>query len=168
METIFKLQFSFFKETICLAKGLSIWHGMTLLDNIKQIRYLKFRTFLVRFIHILIIHIAHWHICAAVKFVRDKYRRSHLEVLGNTCFPYFRSSRPDVFCKKGIVKNFAKLTGKQLCQSLFFNKIWNVFFPVNFAKFLGAPVFIKRLWWLFVLFEETDLVSKVGGRYVVH
>ena len=74
----------------------------------------------------------------------------------------------DVFCKKGIVKNFAKLTGKQLCQSLFFNKIWHVFFPVNFAKFLGAPVFIKRLWWLFVLFEEIDLVSKVGGRYVVH
>ena len=34
-----------------------------------------------------------------------------------------RSSRPDVFCKKGVLKNFAKLTEKHLCQSLFFNKV---------------------------------------------
>ena len=33
-----------------------------------------------------------------------------------------RSSRPDVFCKKGVLKNFAKFTGKHLCQSLFLNK----------------------------------------------
>ena len=30
-----------------------------------------------------------------------------------------RSSRPEVFCKKGVLKNFAKFTGKRLCQSLF-------------------------------------------------
>ena len=34
-----------------------------------------------------------------------------------------RSSRPDVFCKKGVLKNFAKFTGKHLCQSLFFNRV---------------------------------------------
>ena len=28
----------------------------------------------------------------------------------------------EVFCKKGVLKNFAKFTGKQLCQSLFSNK----------------------------------------------
>ena len=28
-----------------------------------------------------------------------------------------------VFCKKGILRNFAKLTGKHLCHSLFFNKV---------------------------------------------
>ena len=28
-----------------------------------------------------------------------------------------------VFCKKGILRNFAKLTGKHLCQSLFFNRV---------------------------------------------
>ena len=35
----------------------------------------------------------------------------------------FRSSLPEVFYKKGVLKNFAKFTGKQLCQtgqSLFF------------------------------------------------
>ena len=28
-----------------------------------------------------------------------------------------------MFCKKGVLKNFTKFTGKHLCQSLFFNKV---------------------------------------------
>ena len=35
----------------------------------------------------------------------------------------YRSSRPEVFCKKCVLRNFAKFTGKQLCQSFFFNKV---------------------------------------------
>ena len=34
-----------------------------------------------------------------------------------------RSSRPEVFCKKGVLGNFAKSTGKHLCQSLFLSKV---------------------------------------------
>ena len=34
-----------------------------------------------------------------------------------------RSSRPEVFCKKGVLINFIKFTGKHLCQSLFLNKV---------------------------------------------
>ena len=34
-----------------------------------------------------------------------------------------RSSHPEVFCKKVVLRNFAKFTGKDLCQSLFFNKV---------------------------------------------
>ena len=30
-----------------------------------------------------------------------------------------RSSRPQVVCNKGVLRNIAKLTGKHLCQSLF-------------------------------------------------
>ena len=33
-----------------------------------------------------------------------------------------RSSHPEVFCKKGVLRNFAKFKGKHLCQSLFFKK----------------------------------------------
>ena len=33
-----------------------------------------------------------------------------------------RSSRSEVFCKKGFLRKFAEFTGEQLCQSLFFNK----------------------------------------------
>ena len=35
----------------------------------------------------------------------------------------FRSSRPEVFCKKGALTNFSKFTGKHLCQGLIFNPI---------------------------------------------
>ena len=63
-----------------------------------------------------------------------------------------RSSHPEMFSKKGVLKNFAKFTGKHLCQSLFVNKVpglrpatlskmrlWQRCFPVNFVKFLRAP-----------------------------
>ena len=30
---------------------------------------------------------------------------------------------PEVFYKKGVLRNFAKLTRKHLCQRLFFNKV---------------------------------------------
>ena len=33
-----------------------------------------------------------------------------------------RGSRPEVFCKEDILRNFARLAGKHLCQSLLFNK----------------------------------------------
>ena len=72
-----------------------------------------------------------------------------------------RSSRPEVFCKKGVLRNIAKFTGRHLCQSLFFNKdaglrpatllkksLWHRCFPVNFAIFLRIPFFIEHLWWL--------------------
>ena len=32
-----------------------------------------------------------------------------------------RSSRPEMFCKKGVLKIFSKFTGKHPCHSLFFN-----------------------------------------------
>ena len=35
-----------------------------------------------------------------------------------------RSSRGlEVFCKKGVLKNFTKLTGKERCQGLFLTKL---------------------------------------------
>ena len=34
-----------------------------------------------------------------------------------------RSGRPEMFCKKGLLRNIAKFTGKHLCQILFFNNV---------------------------------------------
>ena len=68
----------------------------------------------------------------------------------------FRNSLPKLFYKKAVLKNFARFTGKQLCQSLFFNKVsglrsatllrmrlWHRYFPVTFARFLRAS-FLKN------------------------
>ena len=35
----------------------------------------------------------------------------------------FRSSHQRCSVRKGVLRNFAKFTGKHLCQSLFFNKV---------------------------------------------
>ena len=39
------------------------------------------------------------------------------------------------FCKKGFLENFAKFTGKHLCQSLFFNKVSETPAQVLFCEF---------------------------------
>ena len=74
-----------------------------------------------------------------------------------------RSSRQEVFCKKGVLRNFAKFTGKHLCQSLFLNKVaglrsatllkkklWHRRLPVKFAKFLRTP-FLQNTSWRLLL-----------------
>ena len=56
--------------------------------------------------------------------------------------------------KKGILRNFAKFTGKYLCQGLFLNKVAGLrhwYFPVNFAKSLRTPFFTEHLWWLLLM-----------------
>ena len=35
----------------------------------------------------------------------------------------YRSNRPEVFYKKGVLRNFTKFRGKHLYQGLFFNKV---------------------------------------------
>ena len=38
-----------------------------------------------------------------------------------------KNSHPEVFCKRDVLKNIAKFTGKQLCQNLLFNKLEDLF-----------------------------------------
>ena len=54
-----------------------------------------------------------------------------------------------MLCKKGVLRNFAKFTGKHLCQRLFLN-LWHRCFPVNFAKFLRTPLLQNTSGLLFV------------------
>ena len=84
-----------------------------------------------------------------------------------------RSSRPDVFCEKGILRNFVKFTGKHLRQGLFFNKVaglrpatllkkrlWCRCFPVNFTKFLRTPFFREHIWWLLLNYVIIKIFSR--------
>ena len=45
--------------------------------------------------------------------------------------PHIKTPRTEVFCEKGVLGNFAKFTGKHLCQNLFINKVAGLF---NFIK----------------------------------
>ena len=73
---------------------------------------------------------------------------NHFAKILQTYFTVQKQSLRGVLIKN-VLKNFAKFTGKHLCQSLFLNKVaglrsttllkkklWHRCFPVNFAKFL--------------------------------
>ena len=90
-----------------------------------------------------------------------------------------RSSPPEVSIKKGVFKNFAKFTGKHLCQSLFFNKIagrrpatslkkrlWHRCFPENFVKFLRTPFLTEHLWWL--LLYKCEYIKQLQEHVLVY
>ena len=52
-----------------------------------------------------------------------------------------RSSRPEVFCKKGVLRNFAKFTEKHLCRSLFLSIVAGLRSAILFKKETLAQVF---------------------------
>ena len=65
-----------------------------------------------------------------------------------------RSSRPEMFYKKDVLRNFTKFTGKHLCQSLFFNKV-------------AGPrtcFFIGHLWWLLLQFIIISIIHYFNGK----
>ena len=67
-----------------------------------------------------------------------------------------RSSRPEVFYKKGFLRNFAKFTGKQ--------RLWHRCFSVNFAKFLRTPCLTEHLGWL--LLSRTSLAITKKNNFL--
>ena len=64
-------------------------------------------------------------------------------------YPKTRSSRPDVFCKKGFLRNFAKFIGKHLCRpgTLFKKRLTRVF-SCEFCEISKNTFFTEHLRWL--------------------
>ena len=60
----------------------------------------------------------------------------------------YRSSRPEVFCKEGVLENFAKFTGKHLCQSL-----WPFFTLARVFSYEFCEIFKNTY------FNRTNLVA---------
>ena len=75
---------------------------------------------------IFIIHAEYfWLVIAGLK---EKFYTLILKFVNITfCFmtepQTMQKQPPELFCKKGVLRNFAKFTGKHLCQKLFFNKV---------------------------------------------
>ena len=66
----------------------------------------------------------------------------------NTWQLFFRSSHP-VFCEKVVLRNF--LEGLRP-TTLWKKRLWDRYFPVNFAKFLRTHFFPQHLRWLLLIF----------------
>ena len=54
---------------------------------------------------------------------KSLFKKVAIVCIKKSKFGTLRSSPPEVFCKKGVVRNVSKFTGKHLCHSLFFNKV---------------------------------------------
>ena len=82
--------------------------------------------------------------CEICKIFKNTYLEEHLRTTASVCSENLgkilvrnnyenptlagnnftdKNSRPEVFCKEGLLRNFTKFAGKQLCQSLVFNKV---------------------------------------------
>ena len=85
---------------------------------------------------------------------------------------FLRSSHRRCSVRKDVLKNFAKFTGKHLCQSLFFNRVaglrpatllkkrlWHRCFPVNFVKFLRIP-FLQNTSGRLLLFSAPPSIGR--------
>ena len=94
---------------------------------------------------------------------------------GRRCNGSNRSNHRRCSIKKAVPKNFAILTGKYLCWSLFFNKVPSLgpatklerrlqhrCFPVNIAKSLRTPILKNICEWL--LLNEMELLSRIGHK----
>ena len=53
-----------------------------------------------------------------------------------------RSSPREVFCKKGVFRNFTKFTGKHPCQRLVFNKVADLRPATLLKKVSGTGIFL--------------------------
>ena len=84
----------------------------------------------------------------------SKFQQYFAGVDFNPGYALARSSRLEVFCKKGALRNFEEFTGKHLYKSHVFTatllkkRLWQRCFPVNFSKFLRTLFFTKHRWWL--------------------
>ena len=88
----------------------------------------------------------------------------------------FQKQPPEVLCKKDVLRNFGKFTGKHLCLRLFFNKVagrrpatllkkslWDRCFPVNFPKFLRTPFIQNTLGQLLLNFGKVTHWTQILG-----
>ena len=98
--------------------------GFQSIDSIFVISYFIFSFSTLLFLLLFWLFSQRRHISPMQYLRSDKgavtfYRSSHSQIFFKIC----RSSHRRCSIKKGVLENFAKFAGKNLCQSLFFNKV---------------------------------------------
>ena len=81
-------------------------------------------------------------------------------------------SRPEVFCKKGVFRNFTKFTGKHLCQrskdcNFIKNRLRFSCFPLNFAKFLKTPFLQNTFGGCFCVSLSEFLIAAISNNILM-
>ena len=88
----------------------------------------------------------------------------------------YRSSYPELLCRKGILRDFAKFIGKHLCQSLLGfrpapllkRKLWHRCFLVNVSKFMRTSFLQKTsggfFWICNQLFDSNGNLETISSK----
>ena len=106
------IQDFFFQSNLFTTNDLRRW------DIHRNVSYLK-ESKSVYFTILQIIKDVQEHL----KLTTNSNKKVYLQVKVRIKDETSRSSRPEVFCKKDVLKNFAIFTGKHLCHSLFLIKL---------------------------------------------
>ena len=106
------------------------------------------------------------------KWAMDSCPRNNNFVLHQTSFLKYLHGRrncPEVFCKKGVLKNFGKFTGKYLCQIFFFKKVgpatllkkkrWYCFFLCEFCEIFKNNFYYKTPSSLILIWKDFSISS---------
>ena len=89
----------------------------------------------------------------------------------------FKSSRQEVFSKKGVLKNFSKFAGRRLCQSLFLNKVADLrsehyskktLSQVFSREILRVSFFIEHLWLLLLKLDNPFRFSQQKINHMIY
>ena len=93
----------------------------------------------------------------------------------------FKSSRPEVFCKKMFLEisqnsqentraRVSFLVKLQARSAALLKKIlWHRCFPVNFAKFLRKHFLTEHLWWLLLkVYSKVPLAYCINSLLLIH
>ena len=122
--------------------------------------------------NLLLLHQIDWFSASNLADLQKEKKNIMWEVVARRCsakilswefdkiyreIPVLESLDPEVFCKKEVLENFEKFTGKHLCLSLFFNKV------------AGLGLLLKkRLWhrfflWILQNFSGHLLLQNTSG-----
>ena len=110
----------------------------TALSNIKMVHFAKIINFFHKTFRLRCLTGFWVHICPSFAQIFLNFQNYLLE-------SNFRSSLRRCSIKKGVLRNFAKLTGKQLCQSLLFNKVADFRPSLLLKRDSGTGVFLWML-----------------------
>ena len=89
----------------------------------------------------------------------SRARKKKQKTRNISCCQTTRSSRSEVFCKKGVLRYFARFTGKHLCQSLFFNKVAGLRLWIYSKKI--TFLFFDMRWIKFLREEHSNYTKKM-------
>ena len=69
-------------------------------------------------------------------------------------FYFCRSSLPEVFYNKGVLRNFAKFIGKHLCQSFFLSKTLHYIYQQCIINIIGNKTYTKNFFSTFTFWVK--------------